>query len=83
MRINIDGKLEKDIMAYCEANGITDVRPFALRCLVNGFNVLKYGTSPIDNKKRESEGITDYEEPKAEKVPQKVARKKIKIVSID
>ena len=62
--------LLNEIKEYCKTNGIKDHRAFAIRCLEQGFSIVKYGVSPIDNIKREENGIKDNKssEKKAEPV---------------
>ena len=40
-----------EIREYCTLNGIKDVRGVVDSCLRDGFNVLKYGTSPFGSMK--------------------------------
>lgn len=58
-RLYINPTIEKQVRNYCEINGIDDVNAFANRCALQGLNILKYGTSPIDNVNRESNGVKD------------------------
>lgn len=67
-RLYINPTLEKNIRSYCEINGIEDVNAFANRCASQGLNIIKFGTSPIDNINRENNGIKD--------VPKNVKQKK-------
>ena len=39
---------------YCSLNEISDVAGFMTQCMLTGFNIIKYGSSPVDNVKRES-----------------------------
>ena len=90
MNIEIDNKLTSKIEEYCHINGIEDINNFALNCLKERFNITMFGVSPIDNKKRETNGIiaqnTIETEPieetktevKAKKSPSK--SRKIKII---
>jgi len=59
-RLYVNQTLEKQVRQYCEANEIEDVNAFANRCLSQGLNIIKFGTSPIDNKERENNGIKDF-----------------------
>ena len=52
-------KILKDIRLYCSANGIEDVDSFAARCLAQGFNIVRYGVSPMDNIERQMNGTKD------------------------
>ena len=90
MIIEIDNKLTSKIEEYCHINGIEDINNFALNCLKEGFNITMFGVSPIDNKKRETNGIIaqntietePIEETKTEVKPKKSPGKsrKIKII---
>lgn len=90
MIIEIDNKLTSKIEEYCHINGIEDINNFALNCLKEGFNITMFGVSPIDNKKRETNGIIaqntieteSIEETKTEVKPKKSPSKsrKIKII---
>lgn len=52
-------KVEKDILDYCEANGIKDTESFIVSCMLSGLAVQKYGTSPIDNIRRQNDKPDD------------------------
>ena len=90
MNIEIDNKLTSKIEEYCHISGIEDINNFALNCLKEGFNITMFGVSPIDNKKRETNGIIaqntietePIEETKTEVKPKKSPSKsrKIKII---
>ena len=58
-RLYINPTLEKQIRQYCQLNDIEDINAFANRCTNQGFNIIKFGTSPKDNVERESKGIKD------------------------
>jgi hypothetical protein len=58
-RLYVNQTLEKQLRQYCELNEIEDINAFANRCLSQGFNIIKFGTSPKDNVERESKGIKD------------------------
>lgn len=49
----MDDKLIKEITNFCKLNDIEDVEKQINACLRKGFDILKYGTSPIDNYKIE------------------------------
>ena len=59
-RLYLKPSLCKAIAEYCEANKIDDVNAFANRCATQGFNIAKYGLSPVDNIERENKGIKDF-----------------------
>lgn len=88
--------LEKEIREYCNINNIADVPGFITQCMLQGFNVYRYGTSPQDNKKRENGEIenitsnrTKKKEAETETKPStqesnsqiKVTKRKVKIIS--
>lgn len=59
-RLYLKPSLCKAIAEYCEVNKIDDVNAFANRCATQGFNIAKYGLSPVDNIERENKGIKDF-----------------------
>jgi len=61
-KLYIKNTLEKSIRSYCKLNEIKDVNDFANRCALQGFNIIKFGTSPMDNIIRENNGIKDIVE---------------------
>ena len=74
-------KLDSEIIEYCELNDIKNVNKFIYDCLLSGFNIVRYGSSPLDNIKRqkgESEtvvvGDSEKKEPES-----KIIKKKRKI----
>lgn len=64
--IQIKDNIERQLERYCSMNGIDDVSEFANRCLLHGFAIIRFGSSPNDNRKRESEGITDFNNEKVQ-----------------
>lgn len=46
--------INEDIKKYCEMNNISDIDAFTLKCLIQGFNIIKYGLSPVDNIKKQN-----------------------------
>ena len=66
-RLYIKPSLCKAIAEYCEANSIDDINAFANRCVMQGFNIAKYGLSPGDNIERENNGIKDFKNEKSRK----------------
>lgn len=84
-------QLIDEIKKYCLFNNIEDVDGQIDACLRKGFDILKYGLSPIDNYKREKQDTkqpvdktTNTIEEKQEngvkeETPQKV-RRKIRII---
>ena len=66
-RLYVNQTLEKQIRQYCELNEIEDINAFANRCLSQGFNIVKFGMSPSDNKERENKGIKDFKKNESRK----------------
>ena len=68
MSIEIPKNLEKDIKDFAKLNEIKDINDFIIVCLRDGFNIAKYGYSPIDNFKKENKPFKneDYVEEKIE-----------------
>lgn len=54
MLITLPRTLEDEIKKFCEINNITDYNDFFVSCIRNGFNIAKFGTSPMDNFKKEN-----------------------------
>lgn len=50
---NIKQNIEDNILKYCKLNNIEDIDKFVNKCLLNGFNIEKYGVNPKDNIDRE------------------------------
>lgn len=63
-----------DIELYCGLNDIVDTEEFIVKCLTDGFNIAKYGTSPFDNSKREK--LPASPPPEEKKEEPKVTEKK-------
>ena len=70
--------LEKEINEYCRLNSIDNVEQFITRCLMSGFNIVRYGVSPGDNIKREK-GVSDEPEKEDSVEKKTVVRRKKKI----
>ena len=68
MSIEIPKNLEKDIKDFAKLNEVQDIGNFVIECLRDGFNIAKYGYSPIDNFKKENKPFKneDYVEEKIE-----------------
>lgn len=66
-RLYINPTLERQIRQYCQLNEIEDVNAFANRCTSQGFNIIKFGTSPKDNVERETKGIKDIKKTNGKK----------------
>ena len=70
-------KLEEiieNIRLYCNLNEIENTEEFIVKCLTDGFNIARYGTSPFDNSKREK--LPANPPPEEKKEEEKVTEKK-------
>lgn len=63
-------KLDNEIMEYCNLNGIDNIEAFYYKCLLDGFNIVRYGMSPSDNIKKQNSVSDDVQ----------VVKKKRKII---
>lgn len=54
MLITLPRSLEDEIKKFCEVNGVTEYNDFFVSCIRNGFNIAKFGTSPMDNFNKEN-----------------------------
>lgn len=61
MLITIPKSLETDIMNFTKINNIENINEFLVKCLRDGYNIVKYGTSPKDNFNNENKPLKDYE----------------------
>lgn len=91
-QVTLSEKLYRDISRYCQMNNIEDVDGFIVNCLMQGYNVVKFGYTPKDNIRREYLGIKepDVEEKKDEapvatekKEEQNTTKRKIRIIKKD
>jgi len=55
--------IEEEIGEFCKLNGIEDIQGFTNKCLVDGFNIRRYGTSPMDNVRRQNGEVNDGDKP--------------------
>lgn len=67
MNLTIPKSLESDIMNFVKINEIEDINGFLVNCLRDGYNIIKYGTSPKENFKNENKPLKinkndDYKE---------------------
>jgi hypothetical protein len=61
MSIEIPKNLEKEIKDFAKLNDVQDIDDFVIECLRDGFNIAKYGYSPIDNFKKENKPFKNEE----------------------
>ena len=50
MKIEILEELEEEFQKFCKLNELEDVNKEAYKCFISGFNVKKYGPTPIGQK---------------------------------
>lgn len=74
--INKLNNLQEEIKEYCKVNNIKDIKAFKDECLLQGFNIIKYGLSPKD-KYRDISPPAEIEADRASLEPKK--KKKIVI----
>jgi hypothetical protein len=94
--VHLNKEIITNILEYCKINDIKDSDEIINKCLITGFNILKYGTSPIENMKKANKKkmispekiskeekdieIKKEEEPVEEK---KIVKRKVKIIRTD
>lgn len=78
MEIILKEDLSNDILSFCKANSIDDVENFALACLLKGYNIVKYGLSPMDNVNKENKPLSIDVDEKVNNIEHK--GKKVKIL---
>lgn len=57
MLITLPKALENDIMNFCKLNNIEDVNLFLIKCITDGFSIMKYGRSPLENMESENKPL--------------------------
>ena len=70
----ISKKLKDEIWDYCRLNDITDINNFIERMVQQGYNIEKYGTSPIDFTPEVIEKIVEKEIEVIKEVPVEVIK---------
>lgn len=78
--------IEKEIKEYCSLNNINDVAGFITQCLLQGFNIYRYGYTPSDNVKREKNEVETKPVNREKKEPEKkvkVVKRTVKIINND
>ena len=90
-KITLSEKLYQDISRYCQMNDIEDVDSFITKCLMQGYNVVKFGYTPKDNLRREILGIKEPEsvitdkpiEQEDKKKEPEITKRKIRVIKKD
>ena len=90
-KITLSDKLYQDISRYCQMNDIKDVESFIGNCLMQGYNIVKFGYTPKDNLRRELLGIKEPEsvitdkpiEQKEKKKEPEISKRKIRVIKKD
>jgi len=81
MLITLPKSLENDIMNFCKLNDIEDINFFLTKCIIDGFNIMKYGHNPLENMENENKPLKieihdDKEEIKPSRVEDAQPKKK-------
>ena len=90
-KITLSDKLYQDISRYCQMNDIKDVESFIGNCLMQGYNIVKFGYTPKDNLRRELLGIKEPEsviadkpvEQEDKKKEPEISKRKIRVIKKD
>ncbi len=91
-KITLSDKLYQDISRYCQMNDIKDVESFIGNCLMQGYNIVKFGYTPKDNLRRELLGIKEpeplvddkpIEKEVEKKKEQEITKRKIRVIKKD
>lgn len=73
MKIEIPYNLEEEFKKYCELNEIENIDDLAFRCFISGFNIEKYGPTPMGQKEVVEKVV------EVEKIIEKIVEKEIPI----
>lgn len=79
-QFKINNNLYEKIIDYCKLNRINDINTFCEECLNYGFNVVRFGSSPFDNLRREEKGITNFSQEEHVQEVKASPKAKIKII---
>ena len=90
-KITLSDKLYRDISRYCQMNDIKAVESFIGNCLMQGYNIVKFGYTPKDNLRRELLGIKEPEsvitdkpiEQEDKKKEPEISKRKIRVIKKD
>ena len=73
MKIKISQEIEEELQKFCKLNEIEDIDAEAHKCFISGFNVRKYGPTPVGQQKVVEKVV------EVEKIIEKIIEKEIPI----
>tara|TARA_R110000765_G_scaffold407239_1_gene504486 strand:- start:33 stop:503 length:471 start_codon:yes stop_codon:yes gene_type:complete len=73
MKIEIPQNIKEEFEQYCKLNEIKEINDLAFRCFISGFNIEKYGPTPMGHKEVIEKVI------EVEKIIEKIVEKEIPI----
>ena len=73
MKIEIPQNIKEEFEQYCKLNEIKEIDNLAFRCFISGFNIEKYGPTPMGHKEVIEKVI------EVEKIIEKIVEKEIPI----
>ena len=73
MKIEIPHNIKEEFEKYCKINEIEDIDNLAYRCFLSGFNIEKYGPTPIGQKEVVEKVV------EVEKIIEKIVEKEIPV----
>jgi len=73
MKIEIPQNIKEEFEQYCKLNEIKEIDDLAFRCFISGFNIEKYGPTPMGHKEVIEKVI------EVEKIIEKIVEKEIPI----
>jgi phosphomevalonate kinase len=73
MKIEIPQNIKEEFEQYCKLNEIKEINDLAFRCFISGFNIEKYGPTPMGQKEVIEKVI------EVEKIIEKIVEKEIPI----
>jgi hypothetical protein len=73
MKIEITQEIQEELQKFCELNEIEDIDAEAYRCFISGFNVRKYGPTPLGQEKVVEKIV------EVEKIIEKIIEKEVPI----
>ena len=73
MKIEIPHNIKEEFEKYCELNEIENIDELAFRCFISGFNIEKYGPTPMGQKEVVEKVV------EVEKIIEKIVEKEIPV----